>query len=73
MLLLLAAFSKQKLKVLNKNPQICLCAGIKRKDFYNFSNAVWGLGWPTAQDGRWVGTEGIGPKQGSEGQMDLGL
>lgn len=36
--LLLAAFSKQKLKVLNKNPQICICAGIKREDFYNFMN-----------------------------------
>lgn len=57
--MLLAAFSKQKLKVLNKNPQICICAEIKRKDFYNFRNTELGirlaLFWPTAQDGRWVG------------------
>lgn len=77
MFFLLAAFSKQMLKVQNKTPQICMRTGIKRKDFYNFRNTRLGirvcLVCLITQDEWWVGTQVMGPKRRFESTMDLRL
>jgi len=70
MVFLLAALSKQKLRVQNKKPQICMCAGTKRKDFYNSRNTRLGirlcLVCLITRDDWWVGTRVMGRHNGSE-------
>lgn len=58
-----------------KNPPIFMCAGIKRKGFCNFRNTRFGfrlcLVCLVTYGDWWEGTQAVGPKQRSEGMMDL--